>query len=381
MAKKKLVSTKASKTTTKVSKKQNNTSSEDKNSSMNVKEQKNELNSSALKKEKGNINSKKIATKILQFKWVIGGSLLLIILAILYYVQTNQIKKTDRTQDLKIEAQLEKFQVSLADKLVKNQNDKIEKINKDLNKVLNANEQLSQQNQNLVNQISELTKSNNVLIEKSSSEKDQTTTSNADNNSAETKKLLIAIKKTQETVENLELALRVKEFEKNISINLNELLRALNDGKPFWQPLSNITNDLNLELSKEMRQNAVIGVKSIDDLRESFPQNARLVLKAIEGSRSAKTLKDKAILYIKSHVITRSLKPISGNSVNAILSRAEMNLNSDNLDQALVELEPLSKYLKTVMESWLSEAQANLEVRRELNAIFKIISSARENND
>tara|TARA_B100001173_G_scaffold127255_1_gene110479 strand:+ start:787 stop:1932 length:1146 start_codon:yes stop_codon:yes gene_type:complete len=381
VAKKKLVSTKASKTTTKVSKKQNNTSSEDKNSSVKVKEQKNELNSSALKKEKGNINSKKIATKILQFKWVIGGSLLLIILAILYYVQTNQIKKTDRTQDLKIEAQLEKFQVSLADKLVKNQNDKIEKINKDLNKVLNANEQLSQQNQNLVNQISELTKSNNVLIEKSSSEKDQTTTSNVDNNSAETKKLLIAIKKTQETVENLELALRVKEFEKNISINLNELLRALNDGKPFWQPLSNITNELNLELSKEMKQNAVIGVKSIDDLRESFPQNARLVLKAIEGSRSTKTLKDKAILYIKSHVITRSLKPISGNSVNAILSRAEMNLNSDNLDQALVELEPLSKYLKTVMESWLSEAQANLEVRRELNAIFNIISSARENND
>ena len=381
MAKKKLVSTKASKTTTKVSKKQNNTSSEDKNSSVKVKEQKNELNSSALKKEKGNINSKNIAAKILQFKWVTGGSLLLIILAILYYVQTNQIKKTDRTQDLKIEAQLEKFQVSLADKLVKNQNDKIEKINKDLNKVLNANEQLSQQNQNLVNQISELTKSNNVLIEKSSSEKDQTTTSNVDNNSAETKKLLIAIKKTQETVENLELALRVKEFEKNISINLNELLRALNDGKPFWQPLSNITNELNLELSKEMKQNAVIGVKSIDDLRESFPQNARLVLKAIEGSRSTKTLKEKAILYIKSHVITRSLKPISGNSVNAILSRAEMNLNSDNLDQALVELEPLSKYLKTVMESWLSEAQANLEVRRELNAIFKIISSARENND
>ena len=381
MAKKKLVSTKASKTTTKVSKKQNNTGSEDKNSSVKVKEQKNELNSSALKKEKGNINSKKIATKILQFKWVIGGSLLLIILAILYYVQTNQIKKTDRTQDLKIEAQLEKFQVSLADKLVKNQNDKIEKINKDLNKVLNANEQLSQQNQNLVNQISELTKSNNVLIEKSSSEKDQTTTSNVDNNSAETKKLLIAIKKTQETVENLELALRVKEFEKNISINLNELLRALNDGKPFWQPLSNITNELNLELSKEMKQNAVVGVKSIDDLRESFPQNARLVLKAIEGSRSTKTLKEKAILYIKSHVITRSLKPISGNSVNAILSRAEMNLNSDNLDQALVELEPLSKYLKTVMESWLSEAQANLEVRRELNAIFNIISNARENND
>ena len=381
MAKKKLVSTKASKTTTKVSKKQNNTSSEDKNSSVKVKEQKNELNSSALKKEKGNINSKNIAAKILQFKWVTGGSLLLIILAILYYVQTNQIKKTDRTQDLKIEAQLEKFQVSLADKLVKNQNDKIEKINKDLNKVLNANEQLSQQNQNLVNQISELTKSNNVLIEKSSSEKDQTTTSNVDNNSAETKKLLIAIKKTQETVENLELALRVKEFEKNISINLNELLRALNDGKPFWQPLLNITNELNLELSKEMKQNAVVGVKSIDDLRESFPQNARLVLKAIEGSRSTKTLKEKAILYIKSHVITRSLKPISGNSVNAILSRAETNLNSDNLDQALVELEPLSKYLKTVMESWLSEAQANLEVRRELNAIFNIISSARENND
>lgn len=381
MAKKKLVSTKASKTTTKVSKKQNNTSSEDKNSSVKVKEQRDELNISAQKEEKGNVNSKKSAAKSLQVKWIIVGSLLLIVLAILYYVQTNQIKKTERTQDLNIEAQLEKFQISLADKLVKNQNDKIEKINIDLNKVLNANQQLSQQNQNLVNQIDELTKSNNMLIEKTSLEKDQTTTNNVEKNNVETKKLLMAIKKAQETVETLEQALRVKEFEKNISINLNELLRALSEGKPFWTSLSNITNELNLELSKEMEQNAVVGIKSIDDLRESFPQNARRVLKAIERSDSPETLKNKIILYIKSHVITRSLKPINGNSVNAILSRAEKNLKSGNLEQALVELEPLSKNLKTVMESWLSEAHTNLVVRRELNNIFQIISTMRENND
>tara|TARA_B100001559_G_scaffold8936_1_gene7933 strand:+ start:169 stop:1314 length:1146 start_codon:yes stop_codon:yes gene_type:complete len=381
VAKKKLVSTKASKTITKVSKKQNNISSEDKNSSVKVKEQKDELNLSIQKEEKGNVNSKQSAAKSLQFKWIIGGSLLLIILAILYYVQTNQIKKTERTQDLKIEAQLEKFQISLADKLVKNQNDKIEKINNDLNKVLNANEQLSQQNHNLVNQIGELTKSNNVLIDKSSSEKQQTATSNVDNNSVETKKLLIAIKKAQKTVETLELALQVKELEKNISTNLSELLRALSDGKPFWTPLSNITNELNLELSKEMKQNAVVGIKSIDDLRESFPQNARLVLKSIEHSSNPETLKDKAILYIKSHVITRSLKPIRGNSVNAILSRAEMNLKTDNLEQALVELESLSRNLRTVMKIWLSEAKTNLKVRKELNTIFKIISSTRTNND
>ena len=381
MAKKKLVSTKASKTTTKVSKKQNNTSSEDKNSSVKVKEQRDELNISAQKEEKGNVNSKKSAAKSLQVKWIIVGSLLLIVLAILYYVQTNQIKKTERTQDLKIEAQLEKFQISLADKLVKNQNDKIEKINIDLNKVLNANQQLSQQNQNLVNQIDELTKSNNMLIEKTSLEKDQTTTNNAEKNNVETKKLLMAIEKAQETVETLEQALRIKEFEKNISINLNELLRALSEGKPFWTSLSNITNELNLELSKEMEQNAVVGIKSIDDLRESFPHNARRVLKAIERSDSPETLKNKIILYIKSHVITRSLKPINGNSVNAILSRAEKNLKSGNLEQALVELEPLSKNLKTVMESWLSEAHTNLVVRRELNNIFQIISTMRENND
>lgn len=381
MAKKKLVSTKASKTTTKVSKKQNNTSSEDKNSSVKVKEQRDELNISAQKEEKGNVNSKKSAAKSLQVKWIIVGSLLLIVLAILYYVQTNQIKKTERTQDLKIEAQLEKFQISLADKLVKNQNDKIEKINIDLNKVLNANQQLSQQNQNLVNQIEELTKSNNILIEKTSLEKDQTTTNNVEKNNVGTKKLLMAIEKAQETVETLEQALRIKEFEKNISINLNELLRALSEGKPFWTSLSNITNELNLELSKEMEQNAVVGIKSIDDLRESFPHNARRVLKAIERSDSPETLKNKIILYIKSHVITRSLKPINGNSVNAILSRAEKNLKSGNLEQALVELEPLSKNLKTVMESWLSEAHTNLVVRRELNNIFQIISTMRENND
>ena len=83
MAKKKLVSTKASKTTTKVSKKQNNTSSEDKNSSVKVKEQRDQLNISAQKEEKGNVNSKKSAAKSLQVKWIIVGSLLLIVLAIL----------------------------------------------------------------------------------------------------------------------------------------------------------------------------------------------------------------------------------------------------------------------------------------------------------
>ena len=377
MAKKKLVSTKASKTTTNLSKKQNNTNSEGKNSSVKVKGQKNEQNLSAQKEEKGNVNSKKSYTKTTQFKLVIGASLLLILLAIYFFVQTNQIKKTDRNQDLKIEAQLEKFQSSLTDKLVKNQNDKIEKINRDLNKVLNANEQLSQQNQNLVNQIGELTKSNNVLIEKSSPEKDQST----NDNSVETKKLLIAIKKAQENVETLELALQAKEFEKNISINLNELLRALGDGKPFWTPLSNIASDLNLELSKKIEENAVVGIKSIDDLKESFPQNARLVLKAIERSNHSETFKEKVILYIKSHIITRSLKPISGNSVNAILSRAEMNLKSDNLEQALVELDSLPKNLKEVMKSWLAETKTNLDVRRELNVIFRKINNMRENND
>ena len=105
----------------------------------------------------------------------------------------------------------------------------------------------------------------------------------------------MAIKKAQETVETLEQALRVKDFEKNISINLNELLRALSEGKPFGTSLSNITNELNLELSKEMEQNAAVGIKSIDDLRESFPQNARHVLKAIERSNSPETLKNKII--------------------------------------------------------------------------------------
>ena len=58
-----------------------------------------------------------------------------------------------------------------------------------------------------------------------------------------------------------------------------------------------------------------------------------------------------------------------------------IQVRNGNLEQALVELEPLSKNLKTVMESWLSEAHTNLVVRRELNNIFQIISTMRENND
>ena len=383
MAKKKTLNEKASKKRNIVSKSQNRSNSDKKNISPTKKEQKNKTIASSHIPEEGNLNTYNNATLQFSTKKTIFGVLLLTILAsvALYFFQSYQNITNTRNQELIMEKKLEKLQLAIADKLNNDQNNNIEKINQDLNKILDANELLSKQNQSLVDQISKLTKSTDMLTENPSREKNTSLTRNKEYNEIETKKLLMAIKKAQETVESLESALKKNEAEKNISVNLSEILQALNEGRPFWVQLSKVAAELNLKLSENIKQKSILGIKTVDDLQESFPPYARNVLKGNTHLNNELTMKDKAISYLKSHITTRSLKPISGNSVDAILSRAEMNLRLNNLEKALFELNSLSEDSKKIMENWLAEARTNLKVKRELRAIFETAKNEREHND
>ena len=84
---------------------------------------------------------------------------------------------------------------------------------------------------------------------------------------------------------------------------------------------------------------------------------------------------------MKTHITTRSLKPISGDSVDAILSRAERNLKLNNLGDALKELKSLSEDAKKSIHNWMIEAQITYKTKAELDKIFVRITEMRETND
>ena len=94
-----------------------------------------EINTELPKTFKNNIITSNI-------KWLISAIFFFALIG-LYYYQSQQTKINGRAQFKEIEQQLENFQTNLANTLVNDQNDKIEKINKNLNQVLKANAYLS----------------------------------------------------------------------------------------------------------------------------------------------------------------------------------------------------------------------------------------------
>ena len=319
-------------------------------------------------------------------KWLLSAIFFFVLIG-LYYYQAQQTKINDRAQFKEIEQQLETFQVNLANTLVNDQNDKIENINKNLNEVLKANAYLSEQNQDLAEKINKITISKKVNTAPENTKK--TDVVSLDNKKVlegqrievESNKLILAIEKTEATIKTLEKKLQNNKFKNNLSLDFNGILSAFSQGKPFGVSLSNIATELNIILPEDIRENAFIGVKTLEKLRESFPKEARSALKKIHSKNDKNKLSQKVIVFFKTHITTRSLKPISGDSIDAILSRTEKSLKLNNLGDAIKELKSLPEDAKKSMYNWMIEAQITYKTKVELDKIFVKITEMRETND
>ena len=138
---------------------------------------------------------------------------------------------------------------------------------------------------------------------------------------------------------------------------------------------------LNIKISKEILKNAFNGVKPLEQLRNTFPKEARSALKEFHTKNDKDKISQKILVFLKTHITTRSLKPISGDSIDAILSRAERSLKLNNLGDALKELKSLPEDAKKFIHNWMIEAQITYKTKAELDKIFVRITEMRETND
>ena len=107
------------------------------------------------------------------------------------------------------------------------------------------------------------------------------------------------------------------------------------------------------------------------ELTKTFPEFAR---KAIKASGNAKDNRNQTNLlsFIKTQLKSRSLEPIQGNSLDAILSRAEFRLEKGDLESCLEELKALDDVAKDSMAEWMSKALNRLET---VNSYGELLSS------
>ena len=113
------------------------------------------------------------------------------------------------------------------------------------------------------------------------------------------------------------------------------------------------------------------GVQTVAQLRNSFPDAAHAALRASVLSESEGGVVGSVSTFFKAQVASRSLTPQEGDSVDAILSRAEAALRDDDLDTALVELADMPENVtsESLMADWLAAAKARQAAKSAFNSM------------
>lgn len=99
------------------------------------------------------------------------------------------------------------------------------------------------------------------------------------------------------------------------------------------------------------------GVPTLESLRESFPEAARDTLAVSVREASDPSTWGRITAFFRSQSGARSLSPRAGTDPDAILSRAEANLQAGDLANTLKELGTLPEAGKAVMAEWMTRAE------------------------
>tara|TARA_B100001248_G_scaffold250445_1_gene224528 strand:+ start:486 stop:1631 length:1146 start_codon:yes stop_codon:yes gene_type:complete len=155
--------------------------------------------------------------------------------------------------------------------------------------------------------------------------------------------------------------------------NIQAIQTATIYGNPFEENLKNIETVLKLEAPEILRSLASTGIPTMTDLIESFPDFARLALAA--DRKLTETGNFKILKFLKSQLQARSTIPREGFDTDAILSRSEAFLKSNDLENSLFELSQLNDIAKEAMEPWRISAENRIET---LLAVEQFVESIKE---
>jgi hypothetical protein len=101
-------------------------------------------------------------------------------------------------------------------------------------------------------------------------------------------------------------------------------------------------------------------VPSLQSLQASFPEAARAALAAARKADSGASVGDKLGAFLLSQTGARSLTPQEGDGPDAVLSRAQGDVNTGDLAAALAEIAKLPEAAQPALADWSAQAQARV---------------------
>lgn len=137
---------------------------------------------------------------------------------------------------------------------------------------------------------------------------------------------------------------------------LSTVETALDSGGSFVEPLDQIAALHPSSAIDDLREYAT-GVEPLSALQRDFPDAARA---AIDADNAAGNSATGLGGFLKSQLGMRSLAPKEGDSVDAVLSRAEAKLHSGDLAGAMVEIATLAGPAADALAPWRSRADRRL---------------------
>lgn len=161
--------------------------------------------------------------------------------------------------------------------------------------------------------------------------------------------------------EAAEMAAAAEERERELLVlaarqeQLLELRSAVESGAEYTDLLNGIE-----ELPEVLQMNAADGLPTVQTLQQSFPAAARSALAQSPVVAQDATTGERLADFLRRRTNARSLTPQEGNSVDAVLSRAEASLGDGDLTAALNELEALPDGAKDALSEWIAQAEARL---------------------
>lgn len=134
---------------------------------------------------------------------------------------------------------------------------------------------------------------------------------------------------------------------------LAQISNALKAGKPFQTALTQLSDATGITASAGLTGIAAKGTTSLSALKKQLPGLARIALRDDDAANANGTALGKFTSFLKSQVGTRSLEPQSGDGLDAVLSRIEAALETDDTDNALTETAALSAPAQQTMTGWI----------------------------
>ncbi len=161
-----------------------------------------------------------------------------------------------------------------------------------------------------------------------------------------------------------------------LAVTFNNLRRAIATGRPYVAEFDAVARlgapDADLTALQPHRET---GIKTPEALEKAFTPLAKAAIKAEQG-KGDDSFASRLWTEAKSVVRIRPTGEVSGDTLEAVLARAETRLRAKDVGAAAREAETLKGEAAVILQPWLADAKARADADAALDAIeAKLLAS------